>query len=202
MRRRGDLFRQRLLHRHVRPRNHRTRTNTRTPRPYRAGRASHRNTRGSDHRHASGGWNGINRERGIAPRRKRESDRCAGHRFHHWRCLLRRKLLLHRRGARSETQPCEYGCPHRLRLARPSRGERAGISRGRSRDSLRGCAEFRPVPWQGLRSFALRHRHECKARMPRRGRTPRRGRNLRAGKHHREFLQCAVSLAGSRLDDH
>ena len=66
------------------------------------------------------------------------------------------------------------------------------------RPARRELAQFRSVPRQSLRPFALRHRHQRETRVPRgRWKTGRR-RGVDSGKHHRQHVHREIPLAGSR----
>ena len=90
---------------------------------------------------------------------------------------------------------CERGSTHGLHLARAAGDQCAGFSRNRSCRTLRAgperrrrFAEFRPLPRQGLRPIALRHRHERETRVPRGGRQIGRRRGMGARQHYRQRL--------------
>ena len=74
------------------------------------------------------------------------------------------------------------------RRDRPHRAVRPAL------DDRRRQQELRPLPRQGLRPLALRHRHQRQARLPGRRRQAQGRRDLAAGEHHRQRLRGVRDL--------
>ena len=141
----------------------------------------------------------------VAELARRESgDRGrARHRRGHRRRGVGRQLVLPDRGPRAGSRAGQCGPADGLLLAGAAGAQRARLPGRRSRRALRPAgradgefAELRAVPGQGVRSLALRHRHQREARLPRRRRQARRRRRVGPGEHHRQHVRAARS-AGS-----